>query len=470
MRDFPLPIADEPQVSDSRHPAWRIEDPEPTNLITLWPGEIAPTFHDVLNALQSQCRGEIEIVAPPGTLPNAGIAEQPLWLAMILLPEDAGTFETPLVIWAEPMRELSPENIRHLKAESIKWAVGMESVLNFRDPCTHILNLLRVVGRGVPESPAILDVNKEGWHLRQELDDELLPEESAIAESLLWFIHAVGTDPMPNEKSKVWIYTNGLHRCGLPELEMLDVPFPAVGSAMQLLNAIGELIVEDGPPAPGRRFEVGNDLAVTLHPWQDVAATIDEAQPGHVDNREGHSRQSLTGIRAVVCAAEPVGGKWLWPEHVVRRLAVQGETALYRTRRSTARQAQLARSTWPQLAEAFAITRPELRQEGPNRQAVFLVKAGIAITRRPKQTGNHAHGVPDREDLWFEVERFHGERAQGKLVNSPLEVTHLREGDTVQIDRGIIKDWQVLTKRGNFGPGAASALREALPQLNGAPA
>jgi len=49
-------------------------------------------------------------------------------------------------------------------------------------------------------------------------------------------------------------------------------------------------------------------------------------------------------------------------------------------------------------------------------------------------------------------------------MNEPYHV-RMRKGDRARIDRGMVSDWQVLTRRGNFGPSDIVRLREAIQQF-----
>ena len=319
-----------------------------------------------------------------------------------------------------------------------------------------------MLAKAFPDSPAIMDVNKEGWHVRDELDRDIVPEDSEVSESILWFIHAVGAEPDPASRSTVWLYTQGLHRCGWPELEMLDVPHQHAGSAMALLNGVGELLIEDGTPPPGEPFEVGPDLAITLQPWNEVAAFAEQGKPGHVEHRENHNNEKLIGVRAAVCGVEPVGTYrkvWTWPADVVKKLQQQGNTAIYKTRRATHRQERLARTTWNELAAAFASLKPAARSADENSQAIFLVQAGF---QKPGSAG--------REHLWFAVQRIQGRRAQGRLVHPPRDIAHLREGEVIKIDPGMVSDWQVLTRQGVFGPDNVGGMKQAIQRIHEATA
>jgi len=470
--DFPLPLDPSSEHDPEFHNPWNVGRGEPSDFITLWPGDAPPTLDDVIAALQSQCKGKVELLGIPSAevaASTAGEGKQ-LWTAILQLPESDGHFALPVIVWAEAIRNVSAESVKHLKAEHIKWAIGLETILWPPDPLAHFLKLLRLLGRAAPDSPAILDVNKEGWHTRQELDELLLDESNVIGESILWFVHAVGTDVPPTPASKVWVYTQGLDRCGFPELEILAVPHPAVGLACALTNAIGELIIENGMPDPGEPMHLSNDLVVTLHPWREVASNIEE-MPGHPDHRQNHYQYELDGVRAAICGGLPdANGRFSWPADVIQQLGMRSPSALFKTERAAKRQEQLARSSWNDLARAFATLAPKARDGELDREAVFLVQASFQRTHG-KPSHSDTIDRHEREHLWCEVKCFHSipggnARAEAAILNDPMHIEHLRPGDIVKIDCGLVSDWQVLTRRGHFSPTNVEGLLQTIQQIN----
>src|SRR5207244_3730715 len=88
-----------------------------------------------------------------------------VWTAMIRLPNHG-----EVVIWAEPMRPLPAKTVEALKIDGVKWLVGIETVLDPADPLKRFCGLLKTMARAFPRSPAILNVNTECWHTREEMD------------------------------------------------------------------------------------------------------------------------------------------------------------------------------------------------------------------------------------------------------------------------------------------------------------
>src|SRR5438045_2584044 len=114
--DFNMSHIPFPQPDDVRRGAtpWAISPREPTNLITLWRGQKQPTFDQVIQCLSGAHDGPIESLRD---IPRRD--EQMVW-ACAIQPVDC---PMPVIMWAEPMRALPPDELETLNAESIKWAI-----------------------------------------------------------------------------------------------------------------------------------------------------------------------------------------------------------------------------------------------------------------------------------------------------------------------------------------------------------
>lgn len=445
----------ESESNDLPLSAWELE-PEPTTLIALWSGGESPTQTEVISALESTVQepvGIMEEMEPPeGT--------DVLWCAVLDVPD----IESPVFIFAEPGKPLEPGELGDEAAESAKWVVGVEAVLDPEDPLRDLIRLVRLLAAAFPDAPAILDVNSTGWVLRQQLDEIFLSDEVEPPAEILWTIHLVEREEEQRSgdaeapSGKVWLHTHGLWRCGQPELEMLQVPSKHARSAAELINDIASLLMESRYPEPGEPIEIGDELVITLQPWETAIETIPPDEPGGAEDREGEENPH-GGPRAIICARHRSSdGAWIWPEQIVTRLE-QGEGVVYRTQRATQRQARLAQHAWGQLATAFASARQMLSGPQDDRSIVFLLKAGM------DRAEPAAAGDVGREHLWFEAQRFEGDRAEVRLISSPRWVEELQPGTTLWIERDAVSDWEVLTPYGGFGPSALPALWRAIDML-----
>ncbi len=422
----------------SAHPAypWAVEDPEPTTLIALWPGDTPPMMTEITAALAALMGDTVTVV-------DDGAGDDPavLWSAVVTLPG----VETELALWSEPAQELAPGELDDPAADACRWVIGANTPLDAADPLAHFTLLMRLLGGVCLEIPAVLDVNSERWYPRQALDATFdTGEEPSVA--VLWIVHVnEPADDPTDEMSGVWIHTHGLARCGLPELEMLEVPCPLVRAGVELLDTIAGRMFETMLPPPGEPFAIGPDLDVTFRPWQDVAPAVADGPGGmaaRTDDPNDPDNPHM-GVRAVVCGTE-----------VLQRIAA-GDGAYFLSSYETNRLAQRARAAWPALT-AIGLPPAGATDAAPTVQV--LVKAGLG-----------ADGAEDeREHLWFSVRRFEAERAEAELLHEPVRVA-LTVGDVVWIEREVVSDWTVVTPAGRFGPAEADAMARAVVSLNPSP-
>lgn len=424
---------------------WALPEPEPTNLIALWPHDRQPRPEELLDALAGGL-GEAPVVIDEPEPDHPEVR----WNLAVELPNLA----SPVVLWTEPARALAPGELDDPRAEACRWVIGAQTQLETGDPLSSFAELLRLLGRGLRESPAILDVNTTRWHRRAQLDRVCgvatqggSPPLDPPAD-LLWVIHVVQPQrPLAGRRDATWIHTHGLWRCGRPELEMLAVPAADAATASHLLNGIAELLLEEALPSPGEPLEIGRGLHVAFRPWQEIVAALDGETPGSQADRGEAPDDAHAGVRAVVCGCGP-DEAGLWPGEVVEKLR-EPHALVYRTTRSTQRQARLARDTWPDLAAAFSSAPPRDRSRGWS----FFLKAGFR-----EDDGEAA----PREHLWFELRRIEPERAEARLLNRPHAVGRLNRGDLIWLDREIVSDWRVRTPSGGFGPDDVAALSRAV--------
>lgn len=443
---------DEP--SHTIHPAWRIDEPHPTDLIVHWPHESAPTQFEIRALFSAATDREIDIIEELDS-PDPQI----IWNAVMEVEPD----RPPAILWCEPSKPLPPDEDAELGLASCPWVIGCQTMLDRADPITTYASIMRLLARVFDEAPAILDVTSGHWFTRRDLQEIFVTAAHDPPEEVLWMIHAVSAEGGGDE-APTWLHTHGLNRCGRPELEMLEVPRAMSGAAGELINNIAEFFLENPMPPPGEPVEIGPGLRITFQPWREGARYLAPNVPGALADRKSKDMAPAhTGVRATICAPEPRGvfrKAWVWPREVIERLA-NDDAIIYRTERATARIAALARATWPEFAMAFAsLASAGLAPERDDADTDFLIKAGFS-----QDGGNDGDDDQAREHLWFRVLGFEGNRAQGRLVNTPIHIRRLKEGDRVWIDRDQISDWSVSTPIGRYEPGRRAGLDEAIEKI-----
>lgn len=442
---------------------WPPQEIFPTSLVAPIRGEAPPTPQAVLEALG-------RAAGTPPTVLETIAPEDPAIRWNLVLAVDG--LASPCIVWVEAARAIGPDDVPDPSIARLRWTLGFETLLGGRldgaarasEAFAEYVALLSLVTRSFPEVPAILDTATRRWFARAELERLFVgPDgEPEATEDVLWRVVAVGRSERPDAEERLWLHTMGLARCGLPELEMLEVPGRHVRGAVTLLNGIAALCLTETLPPPGGVASVGVNVQVSFQPWQEVVRYLDPGALGSVADRradeEPGSLNPLLGVRAVVCGAEPKGQYrriWCWPADAVAGIE-RGEAGLYLSPAATRRLARRARHTWGEFATAFASLRDRraAEPEGP----AFLVKASVT-------GGTDAEGA--REHLWFEVKDIRGDRAEGKLLNDPHLARHLSLGEIVPVELDLVSDWRVDLPEGQFGPSTADRLLAAVDRFRG---
>ncbi len=262
------------------------------------------------------------------------------------------------------------------------------------------------------------------------------------------------------------LFTTGLWRCGRPELELLELPATHVRAGLILLDAMAGLLLEGEMPPPGEVFEAGPGLEITLQPWREVAATMDEGTPGSQAFRaaaaSGDGEHSpLLGVRAVICHPEPVGAfrkVWTWPRDAVNAIE-SGSAALYATDHATRASQRRAQRRWETFATAFAsLRRAETDAAKALRESGFSVQAPLEGGRDPDRV----------EQAWFRVRRFEGGKVLAALLEKPRSRDDLVEGSELPLDPVSITDWRVELPDGEIvGPERWQDLLPAVDRVRG---
>ncbi len=428
-----------------RHAAWVLDDPEPTNLVALWPDEAVPSRMEVLTAFASVAGESVEVLDDVGDR-----SPEFEWAAIIRVPG----FERPLAVWTEAARPLGEAELAVTGGVHCPWVVGIEGVLEESDPLRDYTGLMRLMLRALPDAPAVLDVTTSRWTSREGL--EAMFEQASVEPpaDVLWVVEARRRDDDGGLPS--WLRTRGLARCGRPELEMLDVPGSDTEAAAQVLSGMAAMLFEAEPPDPGTPWPIGHDLSVALVPWGMIEEDVDGAVVGGPADRPEAGEPPSAVVCDVGEGSEGPDLARLRPERVIHRLGADEACGLYWTERATRRQSDLARAGWDQFATAWAAMRKSGVLDDEHPPAVFGLKAGYAVAGRPDL--NHEH-------VWFRLRGLVDDGVEAELVNEPVHDVGLAPGDRVVIEPERVADWLVVTRYGSFGPGDVPGMWRAVDRL-----
>ncbi len=420
--------------------------------VGFWPHPDPPSAEEVGRAVASWVGRELDAEASE---PEAD--EGMLWALMLRVPG----VTAPVVFWAERALAADPAQLPDPAMAACKWVIGMQTVLEPGEAADEFFHLTALLAGSFPDLAGILDVSNARRWPRQELEEQFLAQDAVPNDEFLWTITAVtGSE---DDDAPMLLFTTGLSRCGLPELEMIEVPARHAQAAAILINHVASLLLEAPPPPPTVPMEVGPDTQVALVPWQDCVEWIADDVPGSRAFRETARTQgdgSLAGVRAVICSPERRGTfrqVWAWPRETIERME-DGRVVLYASEHAAAATERRAQRTWPAFATAFASVR---RSDRPGMSelasSAFQVQAPVGTV----------DGQDRREQGWFVVKSFDHDVVEATLSDEPVTAREMHAGDSLRIPRERITDWRVILPDEMFGPDRSAALLEAVDRLRG---
>jgi uncharacterized protein YegJ (DUF2314 family) len=444
----------EPESDDSSDDPWELPEPNPSGWVVFWPHTEAPTRDEIGTAFAAWLGHELEGDSPEE--PEDGT----LWAFTFNMEE----LPVPALVWAEPAQSLEGEEVDDA-VKRCRWVVRVQAMLPFENPHEAYFRLVALMAGAIGDAPGLLDAITGHFLPRSVLESGFLAPEALPHERWLWRVSGAGlASPTDGGEHPTMLFTAGLWRCGRPEIELLELPATHVRAGLILLDAMAGLLLEGEMPPAGEVFEVGPGLNVTLQPWQEVAATIEEGVPGSKAFRAAAAstggQSPLLGVRAVICHPEPVGAfrkVWTWPKDAVMAIE-SGQAALYATEHATKASLRRAQRRWETFATAFASLK---KAEGE--AAVDVREHGFTV-QAPLEGGND----PDRvEQAWFCVKRFDAGQVEGALLEKPRSRDDLEAGSVLRIDPTTISDWRVEMPEGDFGPERWQDILPAVDRLRG---
>lgn len=370
----------------------------------------------------------VEPVCEP--LPHAGVG----W-SMLLRDAEA----SPWIAWVEPS---APEHSSEAPPEiaGAPWILGVETLLGDPSRPESWLERYRAMARLLEEcgaGEAMLDPTTGRWFAGGTLR-ELCDRDAEPALDLLWSVRVARRAG----SGLAWIATEGLHRCGRFELEMVEVPHDLADAAAATLDALAALLVEGGA-ATGEPWQVGPRHQVALRPVQEVLATLAPGAPGSLEDRRRASAGEVPSLadRWVVCDPRPRGAwteAWVPPVDLLREVAA-GTVALYRGRHERERMRRLAARSRDDLAR-LSERHGSAADPPPGRLRIAV---------------DHAEG-----SCWLEVVGRSASGVLGQAVD--LDGRAISGSPAEIVPWSAVIDWEWTLPEGRFGPSDVAALRRAL--------
>ncbi|MFO0961774.1 MAG: DUF2314 domain-containing protein [Phycisphaerales bacterium] len=455
---IPRPTPEDPETAGASLPqgrgpeVWELPSSVPSAWVGFWPHPEPPSQEEVGRALATWIGREIDAEAaqPEGE-------EGMLWALMVKVPGVV----SPIVFWAERALAPEPAQLEDPAMAACRWVLGVQTILEPGEAHAEYFHVVAMVAGALPEIVGVLDVVTGRRFPRVELEQQFLAQDAVPNDEFLWSVSAVATSESPD--APTMLFTTGLTRASLPELEMLEVPARHSQAAAVLINHVASLLLEAPPPAPGAPIEIGPQVSVALVPWQECAPYVEEGAPGSQafrDEARAQGDTTFNAVRAVVCAPERQGQfrrLWTWPRETIERME-SGRAVLYASEHSSAASERRAQRTFAAFATAFAsVRRADAPEVSALAESAFHVQAPVG-------------GVDDEERLeqgWFVVRRFEGDVVEAALAEDPVTRSDFHAGDEVRIPRDSITDWRVVLPDDVYAPDRSIELMAAVDRLRG---
>ncbi len=394
---------------------WDLPELGPTTLLNFLGCDQSPRFEDVGPLLSSAMKEDIKFLGTPPETPL-----QAIW-AQVLQVEGQ---PFPFVIWSEPVTRESFQVPPF--AEGSRWMIGIQALLDPAAPLDSWRLMTSLLGLAAADPLALLDVETEQWFTGQEFTDRLAGPESTPEESMLFRIDVASGTETPEADDTIWLRTIGLHRCGRPELEMLEVPGDRIRIAHDLLEAVSSLCLLRGCPDPGFPFEAGVNVPVSLQPLKEQLELLSETSigtRGHRISMGGSDDQvnPLLNGRAVICGAQPRGQYrqiHAWPKEAIESL-LRGEGGLERTENWTRSISVEAQRRWSFLLDGM--------EKGLSAQVCVAVAA---------EDGG-------REQVWVDLDSADETELRGRLITRPATIPN-EPGSELTAPLEDVIDWRLL--------------------------
>ena len=418
-----------------------LDDRPASELIALLPpGSEAPGVTDALALLDES---ELGVLAAEPVAPEQPEAR---WEIEVELSVPGRVEPAIAHLWLEPTpKELLDHEIEWRgvtgadleEGRDSRWAIG--SRLPFAERALSDLHAqARLLAALARDALLVLDLNalvpRAGHWLR-----EVAAARTPPSPTTLFSIHDVGErDAGPH-----WLHTHGLDRCGVIELDALNVPGKDAGLVVQLLSSVATLFLEQGIPEPDEVFQAGQDIDLVWLPWQDGAKKARRSSPGGRADRDDAHR----GARGVLFARRRGLLRQKYESPAVYVTLLQQNPVLYVSSAETERMALLASERLPRFFALFD-------RFGSEERWMFLVKLGYRV--------DAPTSAEDREHLWFRVHAHDRGEVDATLLNAPYAIRRLREGDRARHSLELLSDWTILCKAGRFDADTVRELERAI--------
>lgn len=257
----------------------------------------------------------------------------------------------------------------------------------------------------------------------------------------LYIVHGVYDDK--DDKSRYWLHTHGLHRCGMVELEMVNIT-----QHPEEMNTMLNMVVKKfltNPAKEQERFMIGYDgmgIDLCWLRWEKALIDFSENALGGFNDRKDD--EDIHTEPAGVLYAVQEEGNMFSPEIYGKTLTEN--PIYYISNEETFRMSCLAKERFTFFTDLFGKHVPKKESKsffgkifGSKKENSsswrFLVKLGLNVDDDNSGT--------DKEHLWYDVISIDGNRITGELLNQPYWISNLNEGDIKTYPIDLLTDWVI---------------------------
>lgn len=302
---------------------------------------------------------------------------------------------------------------------------------------------LKVLDTIIPHASLVVDFASyrllSGKWLRMTAASSIPPSPD-----YLYTLHAV-YDEKSGEK-EYWFHTHGLLRCGIIELEILNVRSGPQQMHDLINNVVKKFLTE--PVKENEKFTTGYDgLNINLAwiKWEEALNDFSSTILGSIKDRgeEGSAHRDPSGILFAV-----EDGNLISPEIYVSTLA--NNPIYYISNEETQRMSELAKERFHYYIDIYKkhslvnkrgfLDKLLNRKQKEESKWQFLVKLGLEV--------DNAENPTDKEHLWFEVQELNEKEIKGILLNQPYWIASLKEGDVKTYFVDLLTDWIIYDDAG----------------------
>lgn len=334
-----------------------------------------------------------------------------------------------------------------------KPAYYLQSTMQFHESAIDSFHFqLKLMDAIVPEASLVIDfmsirLLSAKW-LKMTAQSKIPPSSD-----YLYSIHYV-YDENENKETTYWLHTHGLHRCTLPELEMVNIK-QGIEQMDTLLQTVIKNFLTDLRPEL-EEFPIAYDgLGINMcwQRWEDALKRFPESLLGGLKDREDDPEDGSPNVHA-----SPSGILFAVEERELTSPEIYTQTLsenpiYYITKEETARMSALAIERFNLYCSIYELKGKKEEKKsflkglfGKKEKEAwsFLVKFGLEI--------DNAKAESDKEHMWFEVITIENEYITAKLINQPYWIENLKEGDVNKYPLSMLTDWIIYSPDNTYNP------------------